>query len=211
MTDRETIWNKGDFPHTPSKIAQKRSGMNFSFYISPDRTSADFHDTLMFPIPKDTEPEGSQNLLFLLLTVGINSNPEAADTLQSHTVYVAVIHPVPIPKTFSWNTGFRAHTPIREICTSIFLKVIHWLGKPLDQKLNRNIIFSWLPVDGNQEKTIMKAVGCEAHCCAPTCLFSNLPWALDRAFKAWENKIIKAEPPYANPTFFRESHELHFI
>lgn len=171
MTDRETIWNKGDFPHILSKIAQKMSGMNFSFCFSPDRTSAVFYITLMFDIAKDTEPEGSQNLLFLLLTIDINSNPEAADTLQSHTVYVAVMHLVPISKTFPWNSGFTVHAPIQEICISNSLKVIHWLGKPREQKLNRNIMFS---VDGNQEKTIMKAAGCGVHCCAPTWLFSEL-------------------------------------
>lgn len=74
--------------------------MNSSFCFSPGRASADFHNTLMLHIPNDTEPESSQNLLVLLLTIGINSNPEAADTLQSHTVYVAVMHLVPISKTF---------------------------------------------------------------------------------------------------------------
>lgn len=83
--------------------------MSFSLCISPERTSADFHNTLMFHIPKDTETEISQNLLVLLLTLGINSNPEAADILQSHTVYVAVMHLVPIPKTFSWVQSIHSH------------------------------------------------------------------------------------------------------
>lgn len=138
-----------------------------SLCFSPDRTSADCRNTLILHIPKDIKPERSQNLLFSLLTVDINSNPEAADILQSHTVYEAVMHIVPISKTLPWNTGFIAYTPVQEISSANPSKWSANLGAETEQK--HHISRGWKSGENHYE-----SCSSGAHCCAPTCLFSDL-------------------------------------
>lgn len=168
MTDRETIWNKGDFPNTPSKIVQKRSGVNFTFRFSLNRTSADFHNTLMLHIPKDTRPESSQNLLFLLLPIDINSNSGATHILQSHAVYVAAKHLIPISKTFPWNTGFIAHhSDLHQQIPQSDPLTWEATGAESDQK--HHIPCGWESGENRYEAAV-----CGDHCCAPPRLFSDL-------------------------------------
>lgn len=113
------------------------------------------------------------------------------------------MYPAPISKIFPWNTGFVAYGAIHEISIRKSLEVTHWLGKPQEKKLTRNVTF---PVDGNQEKTIKEAAVCGAHRCAPMCLFISLVcnelWSPQSG--PWENKPKKTQTPLCKTSFFQK-------
>lgn len=112
------------------------------------------------------------------------------------------MYPAPISKILPLNTGFVAYSAIHEISISKSLEVTHWVGKPQEKKLNRNVTF---PVDGNQEKTIKEAAVCGAHHIVLLCVCSFPLTAMSSgALKVAHGKTKprKPNPPYAKPAFF---------